>query len=311
MYFPYLYNKQAENFALKTLSSSSLLSKTIPIVETMFDDTNTDWSDESEVNDFIYKKFQALIKDFADNNNKLIVVINQSLSDAGISFNSLHDRLSSYVGDINIDDICYWGISNTDFVNYESDLTGKKCVIFYENSLSIVTSQDVEIMYHILVDGTQNLEFIALNLDNKVIVADAFKKQRVNRDYSSESLFSNNIFIYERMGLVGFGDYTVLEKNPSQSDGGNMNNITVAAHMTLKQNDILYTKHYICTPEEVANNSHRTINVINQIKNDVAIFYQSNGLQKIMNIPNSTNLTKLKEFTISHHIEKMNYLINQ
>jgi len=310
MYFPYLYNKQAENLVLRTLSNNSLLSKTIPIVETMFDDTNIDWSDESEVNIFLDRKFQSLIKDFADNNNKLIVVINQSLNDAGISFDRLHNRFSSYVGDRNINDICYWGITNTDFVNYESDLTGKKCVIFYENNLSIVTSQDVEIMYHILLDDTQNLGFIALELENKVIIADAFRKQRVNRNYPSESLFSNNIFIYERMGLVGFGDYTVLEKNPSQSDGGNMNTITVAAHMTLKQENTLYTKHYICTPEEVPNNSHRTINVINQIKNDVAIFYQSNGLEKIMNIPNSTNLTKLKEFTISHHIEKMNYLIN-
>ncbi|WP_026804709.1 sce7725 family protein [Aliarcobacter lanthieri] len=311
MYFPYLYNKQAENLALRTLSTHSLLSKTIPIVETIFDDINIDWSDESAINNFIDKKFQALIKDFADNNNKLIIVINQSLISGGISFDKLYRKLSSYVGDNNIDDICYWGISNTDFENQKNNLIAKKCVIFYESSLNTITSNEVDIKYHILLDAEQSLSFINLGLENKVIISDAFKKQRTNRDYPSVSLFPNNIFIYNRMGLIGFGDYTILEKNPNQSDGGNMNTITVAAHMTLKEDGNICIKHYICTPEEVPDNSSRIANVINQVKEDASIFYQSNGLEKIINIATSTSLPKLKELTISHHIEKMNYLINQ
>lgn len=312
MYFPYLYNKQAENLALRTLSSNSLLSKTIPIVETMFDDTNIDWSDKSSINTFIDKKFKSLIKDFSKNDNKFIIVLNQSLKYSGISFDNLYTILSSYTEDNNIEDICYWGVYSTEFTYQKSNLIGKKCVVFYENNLDIIKSDDVNIKHHILLDETQTMDFISLDLENKVIISDAFKKQKTNKEYLSNSLFSNNIFSYNKMmGFSGFGDYTILEKNPKQTEGGNMNTITVAAHITLKKDDKLYINHYIRIPEEIPDNSERIADVINQIKADKSLFYPSAGLKKLTSFATSTSLTKIKELTISHHIEKMNYLINQ
>ncbi|MFX4209308.1 sce7725 family protein [Aliarcobacter butzleri] len=312
MYFPYLYNKQAETLALRTLSNKSLLGKIIPIIETMFDDTNIDWSDKSSISTFIDKKFKSLIKDFSKNDNKFIIVLNQSLKYSGISFDYLYTKLSSYIEDNNIDDICYWGVYSTEFINQKSNLIGKKCVVFYENNLDIIKNDDVNIKHHILLDETQTMSFISLDLENKVIISDAFKKQKTNRDYPSYSLFSNNIFSYNKMiGFSGFGDYTILEKNPNQTDGGNMNTITVAAHMTLKKDDKLYINHYIRIPEEIPDNSERIADVINQIKADKSLFYLSEGLKKLTSFATSTSLTKIKELTISHHIEKMGYLLKQ
>lgn len=305
MYFPFLNNKGSENLSLRTLSDENKLTKVIPIVNTFFSDDNTDWSDEDSVNKFFDRKFKALIETFYKNQNKFIIVINNTLEENNISIEQFYNKLVSYTG-VNLKDLLIFGIydrnisliSNTFF-------NDKKYAILYENANF---QSNPKISYNILLNEGLVLEFLSQSIQNKVIITDAFVKKQTNREYTTPDMFINHIFTYTTNGFYGFGDYTILSKNNLSNDGANMNNITVATHLTYNDNNNLYVYHNTCTPESEPNNSRRVQNVISQIRGISNRFYQSNGLTKLIAL-NSTSLGKLKELTISHHIEKINSLI--
>lgn len=307
MYFPFLNNKQSENLCLRALSEEGQLTKVIPIINTFFSDENTDWSDSESVNKFFDKKFKSLIQTFYDKKNKFILVINNTLFDNNITIEQFYNRLVSYT-DVDLKDFFIFGIYDSNFsLTTDIFFNDKQYAILYENA-NFQSNQNI--CYNILLNEGLLLEFLSQNIDNKVIITDAFIKKTTNRGYASDDPFINHIFTYQINGFIGFGDYTILPKNNLSSDGANMNNITVATHLTYKNNinNNLYIHHNICTPESEPHNVRRIQKVIEQIKAISHKFYQSNGLKKLV-LLNSTSLGKLKELTISHHIEKINSLI--
>lgn len=302
MYFPFLTNKRAENIALRNLSDSNKLANVIPIIDTEFYDTNTDWTDPNSINEFIEKKFKDLIRTFSDNNNQFIVPVNISLLN-NVTVELLLQKFVEFSNE-DIVNNCIFGIYDITVLNNE--FFNDKNYAFFHNTNII--NENTNAIYNILLNESLLFDFINSTLENKVIISDSFISRDINRNYTNDDTFNNCIFSYVNSGFAGCGDYTIVPKNTNSAGGGNMNNITVATHLTYKQENQLFVKHHICTPEEEPDNRLRVSNVLNQIRNEPHNFFQSDGINQLINLE-GTSLEMLKRLTIAHHIEKMNSLI--
>lgn len=307
MYFPYLNNKQSENLCIRSLSENNKLQNVIPIIDTNFFDTNTDWTDSDSINSFIDKKFKSLIETLYNNNNKFIIVLNNSILHNQDLMNVLYDKFVSYTNE-DINKYCIFGIydSNVELLDLMF-FENKKFSILYSNQ--IVNQLPREPEYNILLNQNLLLDFMSSQFSHKVVITNSFIKKSVNREYLEDDVFSNFIFSYLNSGFVGFGDYTILPSNLSTAEGGNMNNITVASHLTYKENDNLCVRHYICTPEEEPDNRERVKNVLTQIRENQHLFFATHGLNTLVSL-DGTSLGKLKQLSMEHHIEKTNYLLS-
>lgn len=305
MYFPFLNNKQSENLCLRTLSKEKKLDNVIPIINTLFVDVNTDWTDVTSINKFIDKKLKSLIKTLHENKNQFIIVINDTFFSNNITVEYIYNKLLLYT-DASIKDYCIFGIydSNISLTN-EPFFDDKKYAILFEKEIVENTRTPI---YNVLLDQRLLLDFLSSHLKNKIVITDSFVKKTTNKEYVEDDSFVNNFSNYANSGLSGFGDYTILPKKFLSTDGGNMNTITVATHLTYKKGNTLHVKHHTCTPEDEPSNTERVKNVIAQVKSDYNMFYPSHGLNTLVKL-DGTSLGKLKELTMSHHIEKINMLL--
>gem|GEM_PF-5296104 len=307
MYFPYLNNRRAENLCLRALSERKFLNNVIPIVNTIFDDKNVDWKDSESIDRFISSKFKSLITNFFKYKNKIIITINKTFLDRQISIEYLYGKLVEYTNN-NIKDYCIFGIFDSNIKQLDNSFfNDKSFVLLHEREILFSKKEPI---YNILLNQNLLLDFSQSRLNNKVVILDAFEKKSSNKDYVGSDPFSNGLFSYRKSDFLGFGDYTILPKDFLLSEGGNMRYITVAIHLIYEEFLKLYVQHYICTPEEEPIFQERVKCSLRQIAKNSEIFYHSYGLQELLKFQDKgTNLTKLKELSMAHHIESMNFFI--
>jgi len=305
MYFPLLQNKQAEIRAIKELAEKNKLTNTIPIIHTPFNVQDIDWGNQSEINAYLKKKFE-FIKTLISSNQKFILLFDNSLSYIGLTLSYAHEL---FLREFNIDkntlnNLCSYGLFDS-AINDMSILEDMSLAIFYKNKPQKNSINNIK--YNILLNQNFVLEFVSMDFTNKIIITDSFVPQLTNKEYPRFDEFQTGAFTYSGHGLFGFGDYTVLNPNASKSGKANANNITVAIHVTFlnHEQDGIYVAHYLCEPSEEPSNRDRVPCALNKFKNDSDRFETTIGTSNLKGA-DRTSLVKLKEHTISHHIEFMN-----
>lgn len=308
MYFPYLNNKQAEARAISNLATKKKLNNTIPILSTSFIDRDVDWSNSSSVNTYILKRFK-FIQSFIDNNQEFILLFDSSISFGQLSIEYIHKCLINGLKlDENIfNSLCTYGINDIDLeeIGNNTFCINREIAIFYQSKPQ--EHPTFTIKYNILINQNFILDFIQQSFKNKVVITNSFISQASNKQYPAFDEFQTYCLSYKTHNLFAFGDFTVLDPNASTGGGANANNITVAIHLTFfsENSKSIFVAHYLCEPFEEAGISKRVTCALNRLKNDSSRFGETIGLNNLL-ATETTNLVKLKEHSISHHIEFMN-----
>jgi len=307
MYFPYLDNRTAERDAIKVLAQNNKLRDTIPIISTNFAMKNIDWSDKNEIIKHIKKSFN-FIETLVKYDKEFILLFDDSLSFTNLTIEKIHNIISTNF-DVNEDkliNLCTYGINDFDLdkIGNSDFIANNKIAIFYNEKPEIYSNFKVK--YNILINQNFILDFVTMELDNKVSITDSFISKDSNKNYPSFDKFQTYAFNYKLHKLFGFGDYTVLNPNSNSSrGGGNSKTMTVAIHLTFysQETKAMFIAHYLCEPSEEPIFGDKVMCAVEKLRADVDRFEPTIGLLTFMNLSKATNLTKLKEYSISHHIE--------
>lgn len=158
-------------------------------------------------------------------------------------------------------------------------------------------------------------------LTNVVLYDDFFKKQKRNADYPEESPFSSlHTYFDDIKNVVGFGDYTILSEEYSESGGPAY---VVTIHITYINSDKFdeaFVRHYSSdtdsdTPANPGKKFIEALQKFIQEKNSGKInfvdTFGASQFQKIYDSQHFPGLGQVKKLSIMHHIETINdYLLS-
>lgn len=301
MYFPYLKSRGEEANAIKEISreNGAFNKMVLPIIEPF---------SESEGTEYVNKSIIKMVDELMNANKKFIVIVNNE-SDL--------DELKKNYSEDKFYENCIFGF--LDFFPEEHNF--KKGALIH-TSQTIEPYDNEHILFHIFMPklmqiGESYLDYFPKN--KKVYITDAFKKYPSNSDYPAEDIFENNRFCfkYQKLGIAGFGDFTILEENFQAASGGNQPLTTHVIHLTKEIKHLgkkyITVNHFLTKPEEekdISTRSYLTLKKALEHEND---FYPSKGIQIIKNCfkNGSTSLAMYKRIGMLHHIELMNSIVNE
>lgn len=224
MYFPYLRGKQYELILLR--ENSKLLQKSgfIPIIEPVKKNLGG-----------LTKTAKALIE--AD--CPFIFVINPvhgafKFSHSEMLEGELQELATEYP------DLFIIGF----IVDEEADISeirhsldnhpdSKKAIIHYgytKPKLLNLTLSQYDIEHHIFISdhASETYRRFFADCESKILIKDCFKR-RSNKEYKEKEFFSDTHFLFKNIGMTGFGDFTVVSDDYSDSGGPAY---AVAIHLT-------------------------------------------------------------------------------
>lgn len=302
MYYPILRGKLNEFLALRELSNLAIDKKFCPVIEP------------------VRKELAPLIrtvKELNDNGLTPFIFLNPTVGDLKGDSNFLYTELKKY------DDIVYIPIvviqENLNSVrNLLSDLDNY--ALFLTDGLSEEIIEATKNADRTFLSSKTSPNLINL-INNAVLYDDSFKKQKRNADYPVESPYSSlHTFYNSYSTVVGFGDYTTVSAEYSESGGPAY---VVTIHVTYIDHQRYFeafTRHYSSEDDESpANPGKKFKEALTKFiyeKNSQSIkFVKTSGVDNFDEIYNSQNfpgLGQVKKISIKHHIETINdYLINK
>jgi hypothetical protein len=300
MYFPYLRGKQFELIAIRELSEFISTDYFRPIIEP------------------VRRNLSPLIRTIKHINEKdfcPLIVINPVIGEFSRDHESLLDELED--NDLNyLPCIVIRGGDSTSARKIISRLKQPFAIQITEgvDKEGIILAQDAEL---VIVD--HDLPPLAINrLDNVVLLGDFFRKQKRNADYLKESSFSHlHATFSSQKNVIGFGDYTMIGSDYSES-GGPAYVVTIhASYINEEMFDEMFIRHYSSTddgtPTDPAGKFAEALaKFIVEADKEPSIFYQSYALDEFRKLHSSGHfpgLGQVKKFSMEHHIETVcNYL---
>lgn len=299
MYYPILRGKLNELLALRELSNLSIDKKFCPLIEPV----------REEMSPLI-----KTIKELNDNGMTPNIIINPRVGDLSHKPDYVLEQLQKfdslrYVPCIVINE-------NTNVINhFKSKVT--------EYGLFVTDGLSQEI-----INETKNAKFTFINcnvspnllkqMTNVILYSDFFKRQKRNADYSAESIFSSLHTYYKDYKAIGFGDYTLIGEEYSES-GGPAYVVTIhASYIDDSRFKEMFVRHYSSqddgTPTNPGNKFKEALKkLIHDIDHGIVDFTKTTALKDFEKISISEHfpgLGQIKKISMKHHIETINnYLI--
>lgn len=302
MYYPILRGKLNELLALRELANLSVDKKFCPVIE--------------PVRNSLAPLFRT-IKELNDKEIVPLIFMNPTVGDlVGCS----QDIISEFEKEEELRYIPIFAVS--DGVDDISSLISK----FKEYALFLVDGLNTSIIEEsskatLTFTSSTTAPNLIKRLSNVVLYDDFFKKQKRNADYPIESPFSSLHTYYNDFGnITGFGDYTILSEEYSESGGPAY---VVTIHITYINSEKFneaFIRHYSSDYESntPANPGKKFIEALGKFiteKRSGKINFldtsASQDFEKIYDAQHFPGLGQVKKISIMHHIETINdYLIN-
>jgi hypothetical protein len=305
MYFSYLRGRQYELLALKELAKSGLISESvIPVVEPIK----------------ITSTFEGTLKAFNDAKLPLALILNPAVGDlAGKTeeIEPLYARLSSSP---NILPSLLLSPTTEDTMD-----TFSSKGISADTILTILNKRDYLTDYKNLFVNEQPKYTLFPDersirravTSNKVIFENKFQKQVRNADYPEDEFFSEDHLYYKDEGYKGFGDYSVIGDEYSESGFAPW---AVAIHIVYFNRDkVLRVRHFVSDSnfgmEDVAGKYYEALKKF--------VEWYKSYYEPSINLPTFATKTlvshfetgyypglpTLKKLSIMHHLELMNQFL--
>lgn len=238
MYFPYLYARQSELLALRSLRSSyQLRDVVIPILE--------------PVNNNPARLRQA-INDFGEADDNLIVVTNPYQHE--FHGRGLDGWIEPIEGAIDAHDslipslLCSQATTTEHIRDFLAQYRDRDVALLYLNArlpdaLVQRLAERANIRFHINLHERMSAAHRAMLPRRKVVdVRDDFQRKARNADYSGIEFFTDRHLNYQQVA-VGFGDYTILGAT-FEAGGGPA--AAVAIHGTFKERGgDVWVEHFV------------------------------------------------------------------
>ncbi|TDF85197.1 sce7725 family protein [Pseudomonas sp. H9] len=294
MYYPILRGKQFELIALRELATTLSPEFVTPLIEPVRANL---------------KPLSVTINTLFENGITPIVIINPTLGDFASSSEDLYQEIQSLSPNKFTPCIKTKNI-NTQFTElfktYKDD-----AVIFLENSVDKAMISALNEAKLVFI----NQEKVASNaipmLNKVVLYKNSFNKQARNADYGARSFYSNLHIEYAKTSnAVGFGDYTILSEDYSES-GGPAYVVTIhLSYIDSEEFDAMYVRHFSSFDDESPTNPGGKFKdalkkLVIHVSENPTDFYMSHGLRGLLELDNKSfpGLGQVKKLSLKHHVE--------
>ncbi|WPN59411.1 sce7725 family protein [Pseudomonas sp. P9_31] len=295
MYFPILKGKQNELIALRELSEIIDAQYIKPVVEPVRENISP---------------LKRTIKQLADNGIIPLVVINPSLGDyAGgedLISQFLQEEEGAYLPCVKIK-----SPQDSAAIGLFQSFRGRAAA-YIESSVDRAMVDVINESVYTLVNPVRVSSAAFAQLRNKVVYGDFFKKEVKNSDYAEDSLFSGLHTEYREFdNVVGFGDFTILSEDYSESGGPAY---VVAVHLSYinrEEYDAMHVRHFSSYDDRTPTNpGGKFMDALNKLVQYVTVnpnkFTRTTGLGEFFTLHASRHypgLGHVKKISIKHHIE--------
>ncbi|MEQ1161028.1 sce7725 family protein [Acinetobacter calcoaceticus] len=301
MYYPILRGKLNELLALRDLANLSIDKKFCPVIEPVRSTLSPLFRTIKELNDKEIEPLIFLNPTVGELQGKTQFILDELQNESDLRFLpifAIKDNFDEIAEFINkVDRYAFFLI---DGLNHEIIAESEKAVLTF---ISSTTAPN-----------------LINRLSNVILYDDFFKKQKRNADYPDESPFSSlHTYYRDIRNVVGFGDYTIISEEYSES-GGPAYVVTIhITYINSNKFDEAFIRHYSSKSDDTpANPGKKFIEALEKFIQDKNIgivkFVHTNGVEqfeKIYEEKHFPGLGQVKKISIMHHIETVNdYLIN-
>ena len=294
MYFPYFRGRQYELLALRELVNGKLIrNHVIPVVEPVKESST----------------FANAMEVFAKAEQRIGLVFNPTVGEL-----SGEPKLSVPLCELLNESLIPALIVNENMPEYLRELESND--VIRSNLLTIMGNRDYIGIYNsefsssaprftLFSDDRQIRRTIK---QGKVLFEDKFKKQRKNADYPEEEFFSEDHLYYTEEGYQGFGDYSVIGDEYTESGFAPY---AVAIHIVYFADDnTLRIRHFVSDSNadvsDVAGKFHEAVTKLDTWYRNLPSKRTTTGLDTLLrHYKNETypGLPTLKKLSVMHHLE--------
>ncbi|MBP5979772.1 MAG: sce7725 family protein [Halomonas sp.] len=296
MYYPILRGKQFELIAIRELASSIEEKNFCPVIEPVR--TNT-------------KPLKKTLEVLSGNGIKPLLILNPDIGNfankkASLDFFSDMEEYSDlYVPCIKVSDIN--DIESISRYSFKIE----DVAVFVAGSIDKnMLSRLVDAKF-VFVDREKIHPGALAQLKRVVLYSDSFDKKTRNADYSETSFFSTLHAEWKNIGgSIGFGDYTILSQDYSES-GGPAYVVTIhLSYIDEESFDSMRVRHFSSYDDESpANPGGKFKSALQElcdyVEENPNEFYMTSGLSEFIYLKNSSfpGLGHVKKLSMKHHIE--------
>jgi hypothetical protein len=311
MYFPYFRGKQYELVMLKEMAPRLAAGHVIPILEPV------------KIN---ISSLQRCIGELKTAEAPFILISNPRHGDFKTNNLLISDELIPSLADYEHFQIGYTIDKNSELSSIRSELEqyrrSKIALIHYgypdgSAIAEMLRSRRIPIETNVFIDEhcgqryKQHFEGIA---DTKVLIKDGFEKSK-NADYIDDEPFSELHLTYEDNGYQGFGDFSIVGDQYSESGGPAY---AIAIHITyFRQDDEINIRHYVSdrknSPVDPAGKFQEALaKLIEDVEEDDSVITRTESIGEFVELYEQERypgLGYLKKLAMKHHLELLlNYL---
>jgi hypothetical protein len=301
MYYPVLRAKQFELLTLRELKNIISANQVCPVLEP------------------VRSKLEPLIKTISELNSAEIeplVIINPSLGD----FHNV-DLIHANITNSQKTECKFLPCFSTKGLSVselESQIEGyQRFAIYIEEGISKELVPILEEAELVLVYG-QYRKAALKSVKKVVVVEDHFKSQKKNSEYPEKSFFSEAHVDYKAGNVVGFGDYTIVGREFSET-GGPAYVVTLhLSYIDEDEFDAMYVRHFKSFDDKSPTRPGKKfgdslVKLVDFYKANTDKVVRTSGIVDFMELAEKVHfpgLGQVKKISMKHHIETLNqYLV--
>lgn len=314
MYFPIFRGKKYELMVLKEckkqIASTNVV---VPIIEPVKQNTSD---------------LDRCIKELNDSNIQHILTCNPDCGEFSKNTRQLYSFVEALSKNSPCTEFAYWVHEGTSLDEIELFLSKieKRKFHFIHKSAHAAPAELISRSHlpnfgtHIFISDSSSRRYQKqFSQFNRVLIQDTFSKLKRNADYINQpdEFFSDQHLTYNDDGLYGFGDFSIVGDNYSESGGPAY---TVAIHFVYENTGSeIWVRHFLSQTNTtdphlssmIVEALEDMIEFLNANQNISDYSTASTELKDICQLGKATNLAYIKKLSIKHHIELMIHLLTR
>jgi len=201
-------------------------------------------------------------------------------------------------------------VGDLDFLP-ELGLSLSDCAVFIEGGIDKILLGHLQQASCVLVNKDKAHPGAISRLNNVVLFGDFFDKKVRNADYKDKSFYSSLHTEWSTYtNAIGFGDYTILSEEYSES-GGPAYVVTIhLSYIDDDEFDAMYVRHFSSfnddSPANPGGKFKSALDKVSEyIEENPGVFVETQGLCELLSLRGNPyqGLGKVKKFSMKHHIE--------
>lgn len=306
MYYPFFRGKQFELITIRETAKILAINNFVPIIEPVRESFGG-----------LRKTLQAV----SDDNGKAVVIVNPYHGDYHENGNDIAALLNAEFPNsaaISIGILLHQDLSQRDAIEYYETHKIHNPTIIHAGfsapkALAEHIGSNLKNTRHVFIENSTGMLYQRhFAKGSCILVRDGFNRQR-NADYHVVEEFSELHVTYKPMGMIGFGDFSIVGDNYSEGGGPAY---AVAIHLTFidpDKDDVMYIYHFVSddrdTPTDPAGKFAQALKkLITKLDQGNSKLLETSAIQEFRELHTKQHFPGLgyvKKLSMKHHIETL------